>query len=60
MASTAYFEQRTSKLKRELSRALGVPTAARYALQRQGGQRLAGYALHLEPRQIRFADLVRE
>lgn len=56
----AFFEERTSKLKRELSRALGGPTAARYAPQRQGSQRLAGYALGLEPRQIRFADLARE
>lgn len=53
----AFFEERTSKLKRELSRVLGEPTAARYAPQRQGNQRLAGYALGLEPRQIRFADL---
>lgn len=53
----AFFEERTSKLKRELSRVLGEPTAARYAPQRQGNQRLAGHALGLEPRQIRFADL---
>lgn len=52
-----FFEERASKLKRELSRVLGEPTAARYALQRQGNQRLAGHALDLEPRQIRFADL---
>ncbi len=56
----AFFEERTSKLKRELRRVLGGPTAARYAPQRQGGQRLAGHALNLEPRQIRFAGLVRE
>lgn len=56
----AFFEERTSKLKRELSRALGGPMAARYAPQRQGTQRLAGHALGLEPRQIRFAGLVRE
>ena len=53
----AFFEERASKLKRELSRVLGEPTAARYAPQRQGSQRLAGHALGLEPRQIRFADL---
>lgn len=53
----AFFEERTSKLKRELSRALGEPAAARYAPQRQGGQKLAGHALGLEPRQIRFAGL---
>ena len=45
----AFFEERTSKLKRELSRALGEPMAARYTPQRQGPQRLAGYALGLEP-----------
>ncbi len=53
----AFFEERTSKLKRELSRVLGEPTAARYAPQRQRSLRLAGYALDLEPHQIRFADL---
>ncbi len=52
-----FFEERASKLKRELSRVLGGPTAARYTPQRQGSQRLAGHALGLEPRQIRFADL---
>ena len=52
-----FFEERTSKLKRELSRALGEPMAARYTPQRQGSQRLAGHALGLEPRQIRFARL---
>ncbi len=53
----AFFEERTSKLKRELSRVLGEPTAVRYTPQRQGKQRLAGHALDLEPRQIRFAGL---
>ena len=53
----AFFEERTSKLKRELSRALGEPMAARYTPQRQGSQRLAGHALGLEPRQIQFARL---
>jgi len=55
-----FFEERTSKLKRELRRVLGEPTAARYAPQRQGTQRLVGYALGLEPRQIRFAGLEAE
>jgi CRISPR-associated protein (TIGR02584 family) len=53
----AYFEERTSKLKRELSRVLGGPTAACYLPQCQGVQRLAGYALGLDPRQIWFARL---
>ena len=53
----AFFEERTSKLKRELSRVLGEPMAARYAPQRQGTQRLAGHALGLEPHRIRFGDL---
>ena len=52
-----FFEERTSKLKRELSRTLGEPTAARYAPQRQGSQRLAGLALGLEPHRIQFAHL---
>jgi CRISPR-associated protein (TIGR02584 family) len=52
-----FFEERTSKLKRELSRTLGQPTAARYTPQRQETRRLAGYALALEPFQIRFASL---
>ena len=56
----AFFEERASKLKRELIRALGGPMAARYAPQRQGSKRLAGHALGLEPRQIRFGDLERE
>ncbi len=52
-----FFEERNSKLKRELSRVLGGPAAARYTPQRQGNQRLAGYALDLEPHQIQFARL---
>ncbi|MDG4550441.1 MAG: CRISPR-associated ring nuclease Csm6 [Candidatus Contendobacter sp.] len=55
--SKEFFEERTSKLKRELSRVLGEPAAARYAPRRQGNQRLAGHALNLEPHRIRFADL---
>lgn len=53
----AFFEERTSKLKRELSRVLGGSTVARYTPQRQGKQRLAGHALGLEPHRIRFAGL---
>jgi len=53
----AFFDERTSKLKRELSRVLGEPTAARYTPQRQGTRRLAGYALGLESCQIRFVRL---
>ena len=53
----AFFEERTSKLKRELSRVLGGSTVARYTPQRQGKQRLAGHAVGLEPHRIRFAGL---
>ncbi len=53
----AFFEERTSKLKRELSRVLGGSTVARYTPQRQGKRRLAGHALGLEPHRIRFAGL---
>jgi hypothetical protein len=53
----AFFEERNSKLKRELSRVLGEPMAARYTPQRQGTQRLAGHALGLEPHRIRFGAL---
>lgn len=55
-----FFEERTSKLKRELSRVLGEAMAARYIPQRQGSQRLAGYALELAPHQIQFVGLERE
>ena len=55
-----FFEERTSKLKRELSRALGEPAAARYTPRRQGNQRLTGHALGLEPHQVRFAGLEKE
>lgn len=55
-----FFEERTSKLKRELSRALGTKAALSYTVQRQGTEKLAGHALGLEPRQIRFAGLERE
>jgi CRISPR-associated protein (TIGR02584 family) len=53
----AFFEERASKLKHELSRTLGPRAAMDYAVKRQGTQRLAGHALGLEPRQIRFASL---
>ena len=56
----AFFEERNSKLKRELSRVLGEPLAARYTPQRQGTQRLAGHALGLEPQRVRFAELQEE
>ncbi len=52
-----FFEERTSKLKRELSRALGTKAALSYTVQRQGTEKLAGHALGLEPCQIRFAGL---
>ena len=52
-----YFEQRTSKLKRELVRALGLPGARPYLIQGDGRRPRSRYALRLEPRQIRFADL---
>lgn len=55
-----YFEQRTSKLKRELVKALGLPGARPYLIQGDGQRPRSRYALRLEPRQIRFADLVRE
>lgn len=52
-----FFDERNSKLKRELSRILGEPTAIRYAPQRQSQQRLAGHVLTLEPHHIQFASL---
>ncbi|MER2527624.1 MAG: CRISPR-associated ring nuclease Csm6 [Candidatus Competibacter denitrificans] len=55
--SKEFFEERTSKLKRELSQVLGRTLAARYAPQRQSQQRLAGYTLALESHQVRFAAL---
>ncbi len=55
-----FFEERTSKLKKELSRVLGHRSALSYAVQRQGTARLAGYALDLRPEQIRFAGLEKE
>ncbi len=55
-----FFEERTSKLKKELSRVLGHRSVLSYAVQRQGTARLAGYALDLRPEQIRFAGLEKE
>ncbi|MEH6873622.1 MAG: CRISPR-associated ring nuclease Csm6 [Candidatus Competibacter sp.] len=55
-----YFEQRTSKLKRELVRVLGLPGARPYLIQGDGRRPRSRYALRLEPRQIRFGDLEKE
>ncbi|MDG4554095.1 MAG: TIGR02584 family CRISPR-associated protein, partial [Candidatus Competibacter sp.] len=52
-----YFEQRTSKLKRELVKALGLPGARPYLIQGDGLRPRSRYALRLEPRQIRFGGL---
>ncbi len=49
-----YFEQRTSKLKRELVKALGLPGARPYLIQGDGRRPRSRYALRLEPEQIRF------
>jgi len=50
-----YFEQRTSKLKRELVKVLGLPGARPYLIQGDGRRPRSRYALRLEPHQIRFA-----
>ncbi|MBE2295560.1 MAG: TIGR02584 family CRISPR-associated protein [Phycisphaerales bacterium] len=55
-----YFEQRNSKLKRELLKALGLPGARPYLIQGDGQRPRSRYALRLEPHQIRFADLKKE
>lgn len=52
-----YFEQRTSKLKRELVKALGLPGAQPYLIQGDGRRPRSRYALRLEPEQIQFAGL---
>ncbi|HRD50421.1 MAG TPA: CRISPR-associated ring nuclease Csm6, partial [Candidatus Contendobacter sp.] len=52
-----YFEQRTSKLKRELAKVLGLPGARPYLIQGDGRRPRSRYALRLEPRQVRFAAL---
>ena len=53
----AFFDERNSKLKRELSRVLGHRSGLNYAVQRQETTKLAGYALDLRPEQIRFERL---
>ncbi|MCB1825918.1 MAG: TIGR02584 family CRISPR-associated protein [Candidatus Competibacteraceae bacterium] len=55
-----FFDERNSKLKKELSRVLGHRSALNYAVQRQGTARLAGYALDLGPERIRLAGLEKE
>ncbi|HOW74426.1 MAG TPA: CRISPR-associated ring nuclease Csm6 [Candidatus Competibacteraceae bacterium] len=50
-----YFEQRTSKLKRELVKALGLPGARPYLIQGDGRRPRSRYALRLEPQQIHFS-----
>ena len=52
-----YFEQRTSKLKRELGKVLGAAGARPYLIQGDGRRPRSRYALRLEPRQIQFARL---
>lgn len=52
-----YFEQRTSKLKRELVKALGLPGARPYLIQGDGRRPRSRYALRLEPGQIQFTGL---
>ena len=49
-----YFEQRTSKLKRELIKVLGLPGARPYLIQGDGRRPRSRYALRLEPQQIQF------
>ena len=49
-----YFEQRTSKLKRELVKALGLPGARPYLIQGDGRRPRSRYALRLQPHQIHF------
>jgi hypothetical protein len=52
-----YFEQRTSKLKRELGKALSSAGARPYLIQSDGRRPRSRYALRLESRRIRFASL---
>jgi len=52
-----FFDERNSKLKSELKRVLGNPTAMRYLPQRCTTQRLAGCALALSPQHIQFGSL---
>lgn len=55
-----YFEQRTSKLKRELGKVLGPAGARPYLIQGDGRRPRSRYALRLEPHRIRFAGLEEE
>ena len=52
-----YFEQRNSKLKRELGKTLGLTGAQPYLIQGDGQRPRSRYALRLEPHQIRFGGL---
>ncbi len=52
-----YFEQRTSKLKREMVKVLGLPGARPYLIQGDGKRPRSRYSLRLEIHQIQFADL---
>lgn len=52
-----FFDERTSKLKKELRTALGSIAVLHYSVQRYENQKLAGYALALKPEQIQFADI---
>ncbi|MCP5197791.1 MAG: TIGR02584 family CRISPR-associated protein [Gammaproteobacteria bacterium] len=55
-----FFDERNSKLKKELCRTLGNRSALHYAVQRQGTARLAGYALDLTSDQIRFGPVAED
>jgi CRISPR-associated protein (TIGR02584 family) len=55
-----YFEQRTSKLKRELVKALGLPGAQPYLIQGDGRRPRSRYALRLEPQRIQFGSVAEE
>ena len=55
-----YFEQRTSKLKRELIKALGLPGARPYLIQGDGRRPRSRYALRLEPQRIQFDSVGEE
>lgn len=55
-----YFEQRTSKLKRELVKALGLPGARPYLIQGDGRRPRSRYALRLEPQRIQFGSVGEE
>jgi CRISPR-associated protein (TIGR02584 family) len=49
-----YFEQRNSRLKGELNKALGKATAQPYLIEGDGRRPRSRYALKLKPEQIRF------